>query len=84
MLVEGGCEMVSTQRPCPLSVTDLKAELPGVDAVIAGSDDFRAELLDSGEAGDLKIIQRWGVGYDAIDVEAATRAGSWWGTCRDF
>ena len=75
MLVEGGCEVVSTQRPCPLSVTDLKAELPGVDAVIAGSDDFRAELLDSGEAGDLKIIQRWGVGYDAIDVEAATSAG---------
>lgn len=75
MLAEGGCEVLSTQRPCPLSVEDLKAELPGVDAVIAGSDDFCAELLGAGEARDLKIIQRWGVGYDAIDMEAATRAG---------
>ncbi|MDP7010428.1 MAG: phosphoglycerate dehydrogenase [Verrucomicrobiota bacterium] len=75
MLVEGGCEVVSTQRPCPLSVDDLKTELPGVDAVIAASDDFCAELLGAEEAKDLKIIQRWGVGYDAIDVEAATSAG---------
>lgn len=75
MLVEGGCKVVSTQRACPLSVDDLKVELPGVDAVIAGSDDFCEELLEAEEARNLKIIQRWGVGYDAIDVEAATRAG---------
>jgi phosphoglycerate dehydrogenase-like enzyme len=56
-------------------VDDLKTELPGVDAVIAASDDFCAELLGAEEAKDLKIIQRWGVGYDAIDVEAATSAG---------
>ena len=75
ILEEGGCEILATGRPCPLSVEDLKAELPGVDAVVAGSDDFCAALLEAPEAGDLKIIQRWGVGYDAIDVPAATRAG---------
>ena len=75
MLEERGCEIVATGRPCPLSVENLKMELPGVDAVVAGSDDFCAELLEAEEARDLKIIQRWGVGYDAIDVPAATRAG---------
>jgi phosphoglycerate dehydrogenase-like enzyme len=75
MLEEGGCELVITGRSGPLSVEDLKAELPGVDAVVAGSDDFCAALLEGPEASDLKIIARWGVGYDAIDVPAATRAG---------
>ena len=75
ILEEGGCEILATGQPCPLSVEDLKAELPGVDAVVAGSDDFCAALLEAPEARDLKIIQRWGVGYDAIDMEVATRAG---------
>ena len=75
MLEEGGCEVSTTGRPCPLNVESLKSELPGVDAVVAGSDDFCAEVLGAKEAKDLKIIQRWGVGFDAIDVEAATRNG---------
>ncbi len=75
MLEGEGCEIVATGRPCPLSAADLRAELPGVDAVVAGSDDFCAALLEAPEASDLKIIQRWGVGHDAIDVPAATGAG---------
>ena len=75
MLEKAGCEVVTTGRQCPLSVGDLKTEWPGVDAGVAGSDDFCAELLEAEEASDLKIIARWGVGFDAIDVAAATRAG---------
>ena len=75
MLEEGECELVTTEKPGPLSGEDLKSELAGVDAVVAGGDEFCAELLEAPEAGDLKIIARWGVGYDAIDVPAATRAG---------
>ena len=75
LLEAANCTVTTTARQCPLSVADLKAELPGIHAVIAGSDDFSAEILASPEAADLRIVQRWGVGYDAIDLEAATRQG---------
>jgi lactate dehydrogenase-like 2-hydroxyacid dehydrogenase len=38
-------------------------------------DKFTREVLSSPEAAQLKIISRWGVGYDAIDVLAATAQG---------
>src|SRR5258706_435839 len=49
--------------------------LPGADAVLASMDKFNAEVLGSAAAANLKLISRWGVGYDAIDVPAATRNG---------
>ena len=75
ILEEGGCSVRTTERACPLTAEDLQDELPGVDAVLAGSDDFCAEVLASEAARNLKVIQRWGVGYDAIDVGAATANG---------
>jgi phosphoglycerate dehydrogenase-like enzyme len=50
-------------------------KLPDVDAVLASPDQFTARVLGSPEARSLKLISRWGVGYDAIDVPAATRNG---------
>lgn len=44
-----------------------------VDAVIAGTDAFTAELIDQAER--LRVIGRTGVGFDNIDVDAATRRG---------
>jgi glyoxylate reductase len=38
-------------------------------------DKFTADVLGSEAARNLKLISRWGVGYDAIDVPAATRNG---------
>jgi phosphoglycerate dehydrogenase-like enzyme len=38
-------------------------------------DRFTAGVLTSPEAAQLKIISRWGVGYDAIDIPAATAKG---------
>jgi glyoxylate reductase len=38
-------------------------------------DKFTSRVLGSAEAGSLKLISRWGVGYDAIDIPAATRNG---------
>src|SRR5581483_1298886 len=49
--------------------------LRGMDAVIAGNDSYSATVLRSPAAARLKIISRWGVGYDAIDVPTATRLG---------
>jgi glyoxylate reductase len=38
-------------------------------------DKFTAKVLGSSEAASLKLISRWGVGYDAIDIPAATGQG---------
>lgn len=45
----------------------------GVVATIAGGEPYTARVLET--APYLKIIARWGVGYDRVDVAAATRAG---------
>jgi phosphoglycerate dehydrogenase-like enzyme len=45
----------------------------GVDAVIAASDRYSAKVFDA--ADRLRIIQRVGVGYDAVDLKAATDHG---------
>jgi len=62
MLKEAGCEAVMTTRPMPLTHDSLREELPGVDAVIAGSDDFSEATFSLPEATDLKLVTRWGVG----------------------
>jgi len=49
--------------------------LPDMDAVLASMDKFTDAVVTSSAGSGLKIISRWGVGYDAIDVPAATRAG---------
>jgi len=47
--------------------------LQGVEGVIVSGDPFTARVLDASPR--LKVISRTGVGYDAIDVKAATRRG---------
>jgi len=50
------------------------AELvPGYDAIIASSDQYTEEVFAA--ADRLKVIARWGVGVDTIDLAAATRHG---------
>jgi len=44
-----------------------------VVATIAGGEPYTARVLD--RAPHLRIIARWGVGYDKVDVAAASRAG---------
>ena len=45
----------------------------GVCATIAGGEPYTEKVFAS--SPDLKIVARWGVGYDMVDVEAATRHG---------
>jgi D-3-phosphoglycerate dehydrogenase len=52
---------------------ELRAGLAGVEAVIAGSDSYTATLLDGFPR--VRVLARVGVGYDAIDVPAATARG---------
>ncbi|MGB9667041.1 MAG: phosphoglycerate dehydrogenase [Candidatus Cryosericum sp.] len=56
-----------------LSATQLKEMLKGVDGYIAGIDEVTAEVIASTDR--LKVISRYGVGVDNIDLEAARRKG---------
>jgi len=75
LLRKAGCEVIIPPKFGPLPAEALLPLLPAMDAVLASMDKFTADVLSSDAAATLKIISRWGVGYDAIDVRAATRSG---------
>jgi phosphoglycerate dehydrogenase-like enzyme len=75
MLRNAGCELVMAEKMGPLPEAELLPVLPGFDAVLASVDQFTAKVLRSREAKDLKLISRWGVGYDSIDIPVATEQG---------
>jgi glyoxylate reductase len=68
-----GCEV--DIRPGPHPAQTVMGMLNGHDACYASTDKFTAEVLSSPGAANLKCISRWGVGYDSIDVGAATKQG---------
>ncbi len=70
-----GCELIHPPKFGPLTAQEMQPQLRGVDAVFASMDQFTASVLASKDAAQLKIISRWGVGYDAIDLPAATQQG---------
>ncbi len=67
------CEIQNERRPSHHGEAEMRALIPGVDAVLAASDVYSASVLEA--ADRLKIIARVGVGYDAIDLKAATARG---------
>jgi len=75
LLKNAGCELVIPPKYGPHPADTLSKLLPGNDAVFASMDKFTADVLASEAARNLKVISRWGVGYDAIDVPAATKNG---------
>lgn len=70
-LREIGAEVVNERRPTHHNAAEMRQLMPGVDAVIAASDLYDESVFDV--ADRLKIIARVGVGYDAIDTNAATQ-----------
>ena len=56
-----------------MTAEELVKELQGVHAVIAGSEPYSRRVLST--APDLRVIARAGVGYDAVDLVAATEQG---------
>ncbi len=53
--------------------SDLIEKLKDADIVLTNMADFTAEVLDGLE--NVKVLLRHGIGYDKVDVEAATRNG---------
>jgi glyoxylate reductase len=74
-LLSKGCEVTIPPKWGPLGESELLEQLEGHDAVLCSPDAYGAKIFESEEAKCLKIISRWGVGYDSIDVQAATSAG---------
>ena len=57
----------------PLDGEGLIRNLQGCAAVIAGNEAYNDAVFDA--CPELKVVARWGIGYDAVDVPAATRHG---------
>jgi D-3-phosphoglycerate dehydrogenase len=53
---------------------ELLVALKGVEAVIAGSEPYSPKVLAANP--QMRVIARSGVGYDAVDLEAATKTGA--------
>ena len=62
-LEENGCEVKK------IAVEDLEKEISDADAIIAGLEVYDENLLS--KASQLKVISRYGVGYDKVDLKAS-------------
>jgi phosphoglycerate dehydrogenase-like enzyme len=68
-----GFELVFPARAVQLTEDELLAVLPGISAAVAGSEPYTRRVLAANPG--LRVIARAGVGYDAVDVAAATEHG---------
>ena len=73
LLKANGCEVKKLEAADGPIEEQLKKEIVDADAVIAGLEDYTPELIAS--AKKLKVISRYGVGYDKVDVAAAREHG---------
>jgi phosphoglycerate dehydrogenase-like enzyme len=70
---EAGLEVIRNPHGRWYTEDELIAALPGVFATFASVEPYTDRVFR--EAKDLQIVARYGVGYDKIDVAAATRHG---------
>src|SRR5512136_1030754 len=71
-LIEAGCDVVESPEMRALQAAELVPLVGDVDAIIAGNDRVDASVP---AAPQLKIVSRWGIGVDAVDLAAATAHG---------
>lgn len=68
-----GWEVVGNSYHHIMNEEEMMGEVAGVDAIILGSDIVSKKVLD--KADSLKIISRYGVGIDNIDLEECEKRG---------
>lgn len=73
ILEDAGLTPLDVNGADPFNEQELREYLPGVAAMVAGGERMTPEMMDL--APGLRVIARTGVGYDAIDVPAATARG---------
>jgi D-3-phosphoglycerate dehydrogenase len=74
LLEQAGFDIVWNPAGRPLTEAELVEHIRGADALITGIDEVTAKVLEAG-APTLKLVAKYGVGYDNIDVAAADRLG---------
>ncbi len=67
-------EIVCNPMGKPLAEDDIPPLLEGVDGWIAGLDNITAQVLERAPAS-LKVISRYGVGFERVDLKAAAARG---------
>jgi D-3-phosphoglycerate dehydrogenase len=72
-LREHGCAADLRAGANPLTADQLRDLIPGYDGAILGLDHCDASVIEC--ADRLKVISRYGVGVDEVDLEAASRRG---------
>lgn len=73
VLRAAGCELAYPKRRVQMTEEELLEQLAGVQASLAGSEPYTRRVLAAHP--QLRVIARAGVGFDAVDVEAATEQG---------
>jgi D-3-phosphoglycerate dehydrogenase len=73
LLEEAGCEIVESSQDRPLKEGELLDLISDVDGVILGMDEATAKVISAGKR--LRVISRYGVGIDNVDLAAATASG---------
>lgn len=73
LLEDHGCQLVINDLGRPMGFDDLKDLVSDVDGVIAGVDVWDESLLAL--APKLKVIARFGVGVDNLDLDACKKHG---------
>ncbi|MGL6226556.1 MAG: phosphoglycerate dehydrogenase [Thermoguttaceae bacterium] len=73
LLQSKGYEIIWNETGKPLESDGLVAQLNGCEGVIAGLDYFSADVFR--QTPGLKVVARYGVGVDRVDLDAAKKAG---------
>jgi phosphoglycerate dehydrogenase-like enzyme len=75
VLHDAGFEVVYPPAARQMTEGELSALLPGCVASLAGSEPYTRRVIEAAVKAGLRVIARAGVGYDAVDVRAATDHG---------
>ena len=80
VLEAAGCQLEYPPRKevhaeVQMSEQELLAQLPGCAAALAGSETYTRAVIEAAAPRGLRVIARAGVGYDGVDLAAATEHG---------
>lgn len=73
LLETNGCEVIENPYGRPMTFQELTEYVPNIDAVVAGVDTWNEDVFRI--APNLKVIARFGVGVDNIDLVKAAEYG---------
>lgn len=73
MLLDKGYELIETDHAHPFTTEELLRYAPEIDAAVAGMEPWTEEVFKA--APNLKVVSRFGVGYDTVDIKKAKEHG---------